>query len=118
MKTIRIFLLLIIPVYAFSQQAESSENSQRPSHKLGIGIKAGLNFSNITHASAINATSKTGFHAGILLDAGGGILGSHTELLYSQQGYNYTSNDSTVSKTHDYIVLAQMVRVNITKFVQ
>ena len=32
-----------------------------------IGIKAGLNFANVTNASDINSSSETGFHGGIFL---------------------------------------------------
>jgi hypothetical protein len=105
MKKICCLLLAIAPAIAFSQ-------------KLGIGIKAGLSFSNITNASAINASSQSGFHAGVFLGLGHKLIGSRTELLYSRQGYNYSSDSTTGSVKNDYIVLAQLLAINITKFVQ
>jgi hypothetical protein len=86
--------------------------------KLGIGVKAGINFSNISNASAINASSQSGFHAGVFLGLGHKLIGSRTELLYSLQGYNYSSDSTRGSVKNDYIVLAQLVAINITKFVQ
>jgi hypothetical protein len=105
MKRIYCLLMIIIPVIAFSQ-------------KLGIGVKAGLNFSNITNASAINASSQSGFQAGVFLGLGHKLIGSRTEVLYSRQGYNYSSDSTTGSVKNDYIVLAQLLAINITKFVQ
>ncbi len=84
-----------------------------------FGVKAGLNFANVTNASSINSSSSTGFHAGIFL-AGTtkGVLSSLTELQYSRQGYNYSTNTNTGTVNLDYLVLPQFMAINITKFVQ
>ena len=81
-----------------------------------IGIKAGLNFANVTKTSSINNSSQTGFHAGILLAAGKSIVSSRTELLFSKQGYNYSSSTNTGKVNLNYIMLQQGVCFNITRF--
>ena len=87
--------------------------------KLGIGIKAGLNFANVTNASSINGHSQTGFHAGIFLGGSSHkLLSSRTELLFSQQGYAFSSGLAAASNTLNYIMLAQLMGINITRFVQ
>ncbi len=101
MKKVIFSLLLIFPCCLFAQ----------------IGIKAGLNFANVTKASSINNSSQTGFHAGIFLaPPSKGILGSRTELIFSRQGYNYKTGTNTGNVNLDYIMLPQYMSINITKY--
>jgi hypothetical protein len=87
--------------------------------QLGIGLKAGLNFANVTNASSINSSSQSGFMAGIFLaPQSKSIIASRTELIYSRQGYSYKSNTNTGNVNLDYILLPQLMGINITKFVQ
>ena len=82
-----------------------------------IGIKAGLNFANITKASDINNSSKTGFHAGIFLaPPSRGVIGSRTEFIFSRQGYNFKTSTKTGNVNLDYIMLPQYMSINITKY--
>ena len=82
-----------------------------------FGIKAGLNFANVTNASDINADHSTGFLAGIFLaPPSKGVISSRTELLYSRQGYNYKTGSNTGTVNLDYIMLPQLMSINITKF--
>jgi Outer membrane protein beta-barrel domain len=84
-----------------------------------LGIKAGLNFANVSNASTINNSSRTGFHAGIFLAPPSmGVLSSRTELIFSRQGYNYKTNTNTGNINLDYIILPQYMAINITKFFQ
>jgi len=84
-----------------------------------IGIKAGVNFANVTNASDINSGSQTGFHGGIFLaPPSKGLISSRTELLFSRQGYDYHTNTNTGNVNLDYIMLPQFMAFNITKFVQ
>lgn len=84
-----------------------------------IGIKAGLNFANVTKASSINNSSSSGFHAGIFIaPSSKKIIGSRTELIFSQQGYNYKTNTNTGKVNLDYIMLPQFMTINITKYFQ
>ena len=122
MKNIYCALLVLLPVLAFSQQdsTKTAKQNKKPSHSsLGIGIKAGLNFTNITSASQINNGSETGYQVGLFLDPSSkSILSSRTELLYSHQGYNFATGQTTGKVYLDYIMLAQLMSINITHFVQ
>jgi len=99
------FLLLLFPILSFGQ--------------LGIGLKAGVNFANVSDASSINSNSRSGFLVGIFLaPSTKGILSSRTELIYSRQGYDFQSGTKTGNVNLDYILLPQLMGINITKFVQ
>jgi len=102
MKKSIVFLLLCFSFFAQAQ----------------IGIKAGLNFANVSKASSINSSSRSGFHAGILFaPASKKIIGSRTELLFSRQGYDYKTSTNTGKVSLDYIMLPQSMSINITKYV-
>lgn len=82
-----------------------------------IGVKAGVNFANVTKASSINNDSRTGFHAGVFLAPfSKGIIGSRTELIFSRQGYNYKTSTNTGNVNLDYIMMPQYISINITKY--
>lgn len=100
MKKIMCLLLLSLPSYLFGQ----------------IGLKAGLNFANVTKASSINNNSRSGFHAGLFLGSSKRIIGSRTELIFSRQGYNYKTSTTTGNVNLDYIMLPQYMSINITKY--
>ena len=103
MKKICILVLLIFPSLLFAQ----------------FGLKAGLNFANISKASNINNSSRSGFHAGVLIaPASKKIIGSRTELIYSKQGYDYKNGTSTGTVNLDYIMLPQYMTINISKYFQ
>jgi hypothetical protein len=113
-------ILLFIPFSLFSQQESDKSEKTSKSHKsIGIGVLAGFDFSNITNASMVNASSRTGYHFGLVLGTvPHKILGSRTELIYSRRGYNYKDSSSSGSIDLDYIGLSQLLAINITKYVQ
>lgn len=101
MKKLILCLLIICPGYLLAQ----------------IGLKAGLNFANVSNTSSINNSSRSGFHAGIFLGSSSKkIIGSRTELIFSRQGYNYKSGTNTGNVNLDYIMLPQYMSINITKY--
>jgi len=103
MKKIILMAALFCPAYMFAQ----------------IGIKAGLNFANITKVDDLDNSSRTGFHAGIFLaPSSKSILSSRTELIFSRQGYNFKTGSNEGSVDLNYIVLPQLMGINITKYVQ
>ncbi|MBL7700230.1 MAG: PorT family protein [Chitinophagaceae bacterium] len=103
MKKALTILLLIAPCFLLAQ----------------FGIKGGINFANVTKASSINNSSKSGFHAGIFLaPESKGVIGSRTELIFSRQGYNFKTNSNTGNVNLDYIMLPQYMTINITKIFQ
>ena len=100
------FFLLMAPVFCFAQG-------------LGIGLKAGYNFANVTSASSINSSSQSGYMFGVFLAPNTkGILTSRHEFIYSRQGYNFDDGTSSGNVNLDYIIIPQMMGINITKFVQ
>ena len=121
MKKTYCLLLILLPLYVFSQKDSTNPKPKDTKEKssLGLGVKVGLNFSNVTNASSISSSSETGFQAGLFLDPSSkSILGSRTELVYSRQGYDWASGQTTGKVMLDYLTLAQLLAINITRFVQ
>src|ERR1700729_1062018 len=124
MKRISLLPFVLPPLFLYAQQWPTSQDSgshRKQKHSIGIGVKAGFNFSNVTNASQINAASRTGYHIGIFLaPQSKSILSSRTELLYSRHGYSYSDSaaKATGSIDLDYVMLAQYLCINITKYVQ
>lgn len=105
MKKTNLLIIALLPLCAFAQ--------------LGIGLKGGLNFANVSSASSINSSNRSGFLFGVFLaPSNKGIISSRTELEYSRQGYNFQSGTNTGTVNLDYILLPQLMGINITKFVQ
>jgi hypothetical protein len=98
------FLLIvaIFPLITFSQ----------------FGVKGGLNFAKVTKASNVKAANSTGFHAGVFLaPKTKSILGFRSEFIFSRQGYDFKSGNTTGSVKLDYLLLPQLMEINITKYV-
>lgn len=78
------------------------------SQGIDLGIKAGPNFSNFSDASKIS--NKTGFHAGIFA----GIkfsdnVGIQADLLYSQQGAEFSGKDFDLNYVNVPVVIKYYV---------
>jgi opacity protein-like surface antigen len=122
MKKYPLLLLLLAPLAIYSQQPTmqpTPETKKKPAehHSIGIGIKAGFNFANVTNASAINGSSRAGYHFGLFLaPSSKGFLGSRTELVYSRHGYNYKTDTVNGAVNLDYIMLTQMMAFHITRY--
>src|ERR1044071_660438 len=107
MRKYILFALAAFPVAALAQGGMGSG--------IGIGVKAGLNFANVTKASSINNSSRTGFNAGIFIaPPSRGIISSRTEIVFSKQGYNYKTGSTTGNVDLNYLVLPQYMVINIT----
>jgi Outer membrane protein beta-barrel domain len=103
MKKLIVLIGILIPSLGFAQ----------------FGLKAGLNFANVTSASSINSNSRSGFHAGVIFGPKSkGILSYRTELLYSKQGFDYATDSATGNVDLDYIISTHLMCINITKYVQ
>jgi hypothetical protein len=95
------FILLVaaIGLISFTSNAQG----------LDFGVKAGVNFANITDASELS--SRTGFVAGIFL--GGKLndnLGLQGELLYSQQGAEFSLGEFNL----DYVNVPILVKYYVS----
>jgi hypothetical protein len=103
MKQKIILIILISPLFVHAQ----------------IGLKAGINFANISSTSSINNSSRSGFHAGLFLaPPSRGIMGFRTEMIFSRQGYDYKTGTNTGNVNLDYIMMPQLMCINITKYFQ
>jgi hypothetical protein len=101
MRKIFLTAVIMVPLFSLAQ----------------FGIKAGVNFANVTNASEINSGSESGFMAGVFLaPPSTGVMGFRTELIFSRQGYSYKTNTNTGVVNLDYILLPQLMQINITKF--
>jgi hypothetical protein len=89
-----------------------------PSH-AGIGLKGGLNFANVTGASSINTSSRSGYVVGVFFGTPPmGLMGFRTELLFSRQGYDFGSNTTTGSVKLDYLIMPSLMVINLGKVAQ
>lgn len=87
--------------------------------QFGIGVKAGLNFANITDVAGFNKDSRTGYLIGGYIAPGAKkTLGFRSELILSRQGYNYTSATNTGNVNLDYLLLPQLLNIRFSKLVQ
>lgn len=83
-----------------------------------FGIKAGPNFAKVTKASNINADNTTGYHVGVFLaPQSKGVIGFRSELIFSKQGYDFKNGTTTGSVKLNYLLLPQLMQINITKYV-
>lgn len=103
MKKILLILLIAVPGLTMAQ----------------IGLKAGWNFTDVTSASSISTSSSSGYNLGVFFTTPyTKVIGSKTELVYSRQGYDYSTGSVTGKVNLDYIMLPQYLCINITKFFQ
>ncbi|HXB29855.1 MAG TPA: porin family protein [Puia sp.] len=84
-----------------------------------IGLKAGWNYTNVTSVSSINSQASSGFNVGAFFTTPyNKIIGNKTELVYSKQGYDYSTGSVTGKVNLQYIMLPSFFCINITKFFQ
>ena len=86
--------------------------------QLKIGIKAGLNFANITNAADVKANSRTGYMFGGFISPKAKLLGFRSEIMLSRQGYNFKSSTNTGNVNLDYLLLPQLITLNFGKKIQ
>lgn len=102
MKKIILSLVSILPVLCYSQ--------------FGFGFKAGVNFANVSNASSINSSNSSGFMVGGFIGSHKKLIGFHTELIFSRQGYDYKTNTNSGTVKLDYIILPQLIALNFGKY--
>jgi hypothetical protein len=119
----RVLFILMVGLWtvkSVSGQAPGPAGSQPPKKNgIGLGLKVGLNFADVTDASDLNTSSLAGFNLGVFLAPHSrGVIGSRTELVFSKHGYNYASDTANGSVNLDYIMLCQYMAIHITRFVE
>ncbi len=126
LNTVKInhFILAGRPVnllfFSLALLASSAHSQSLPKQKrLEFGLKAGIHQAGVTKVSAINNSSYSGFMAG-------GYLGFHSlksigyrsEAIFSRQGYNFQQQVTEGTVKLDYLLLPQLVTLQINRFVQ
>lgn len=118
-KIIALHVLLLVLAMASAPTTAQSKKKKSDKPIIGIGLKGGLNFANVTNAKAINGSNKTGFVVGAFLaPPSKSIISSRTEILFSRQGYDWKTASNTGSVNLSYLILPQLMGINITKYVQ
>lgn len=111
-------LLVMLTVTATPSTAQTKKKKEEKP-LIGLGFKGGINFANVSNAKSINGSNKTGFVVGAFLaPPSKSIISSRTELLFSRQGYDFKSGSNTGSVNLSYLILPQLMGINITKYVQ
>jgi len=107
MRNLLFAFFICLPVSCFSQFG------------LNIGVKAGVNFANVTNATEIRAENHTGYMVGgYISPKTKKNFGYRSELILSRQGYNYKTNTNTGNVNLDYLLLPQLITINFSKFIQ
>lgn len=84
--------------------------------QLTAGVKAGVNFANVTKTSSISTNSLTGyFIGGYVAPKQKKLVGYRSELMLSRQGYDYKTNTNTGNVNLDYLLLPQLVVFKFSK---
>lgn len=116
-KTYILSLTMLLGLCTIAQ--ENTGGKDKSSDPKGFGIKAGVNFANVTNASQVNAGNTTGFLIGAFFQPSSkGLFGYRSEILYSKQGYDFASSTATGAVKLDYILLPQLMTINITRFLE
>jgi len=127
MKKIHVNLsfLLLLSAFAFLSQNAAAQNltqvSKTGSSKMGLGFRVGLNYAKVSGSTdSFQYRYKPGLMIAVFLaPSSSGVFGYRSELLYSRQGFDYTDpSGKTGSVSNDYLMVPQMMTLNITKFVQ
>jgi hypothetical protein len=63
-KIIALHVLLLVLAMASAPSTAQSKKKKSDKPIIGIGLKGGLNFANVTNAKSINGSNKTGFVVG------------------------------------------------------
>ena len=111
-------LLILLPAISWCQSSDKKDKKDKNDYKLGIGIKGGLNFANVTSVSAFKNGNQTGFMVGAFLaPPTKGIFSYYTEIDFSSQGYSFETNTATGSVHLNYLIVPQLMSIKITRFV-
>lgn len=115
------FLCIAFIFLSQNTSAQSTKIGMKSSSKSGFGFRVGLNYAKVSGSSdSIQYRYKPGLMIAVFLaPPSTGVIGYRSELLYSKQGFDYTDqNGNTGTASNDYLMIPQMMTVNLTKFVQ
>ncbi|MGN6195120.1 MAG: porin family protein [Ginsengibacter sp.] len=118
-QLVAFFLSLILIFQSKDTFAQSTTMAMKS--KSGFGFRVGLNYAKVSGSSdSVQYRYKPGLMVAVFLaPPSTGTIGFRSELLYSKQGFDYTNpNGVTGTVSNDYLMIPQMMTINITKFVQ
>ncbi|MFM7851624.1 MAG: outer membrane beta-barrel protein, partial [Flammeovirgaceae bacterium] len=80
--------------------------------QFSIGIKGGLNFTNLDVSSTSAAyNSRTGYHGGAFVLLKVGKIGVQPELIYSKQGSSFKLNTTSIDANYDYFNIPILLKL-------
>jgi hypothetical protein len=117
-----LFLLTACVFLTFNTSAQTlNATAQTGSSRPGFGFRVGLNYAKVNGSNdSIQYRYKTGLMIAVFLaPQSAGAISYRSEMLYSKQGFDYTDpSGRTGTVSNDYLMLPQMIALNITEFVQ
>lgn len=104
-------LLIIVAVALLANAASAQPVS------LGIGIKAGVNVSNLTHSDyrPLDAKYKASYYVGIYKEFKIGRFAIQPEVIYSRQGNRYKDGDAEMTNKLNYLNIPVMFKYYFLK---
>jgi opacity protein-like surface antigen len=112
--------LLLLSIQQIASAQEKENNDAFRQTKKQFGLKAGFNFLYLPtfKTSDQSFSSNTGFFVGGYYSLPAKRIGYRSEIIFSRQGYDYKTSTQSGSAKLDYIVLPQLMTMNITRFLQ
>jgi hypothetical protein len=115
------FFLCIAFIFQSQTTSAQTTTGMKSSDKRGFGFRVGLNYAKVSGGSdSVQYHYKPGLMIAVFFaPPSTGVIGYKSELLYSKQGFDYTNpNGTTGTVSNDYLMIPQMMTINITKYVQ
>jgi len=115
------FFLCIAFIFQSQTTSAQTTTGMKSSNKRGFGFRIGLNYAKVSGGSdSVQYHYKPGLMIAVFFaPPGTGVIGYKSELLYSKQGFDYTNpNGTSGTVSNDYLMIPQMMTINITKYVQ
>ena len=115
------FFLCIAFIFQSQTTSAQTTTGMKSSDKRGFGFRVGLNYAKVSGGSdSVQYHYKPGLMIAVFFaPSSTGVIGYKSELLYSKQGFDYTNpNGTTGTVSNDYLMIPQMMTINITKYVQ
>ncbi len=106
-------LILLLQLNVIGQTEEASKTDKQPI-KYNLGVKAGLNISNLSYSGGeLDVSSKSGFFAGVMAEFSfSSKFSLQPEVLYSQQGAKTTYSNKFIENS-DYQGTIKLDYINI-----
>jgi hypothetical protein len=120
-KIIQLAACFLSLILIFQPKDIFAQSTMAMKSKSGFGFRVGLNYAKVSGSSdSVQYRYKPGLMVAVFLaPPSTGTIGFRSELLYSKQGFDYTNpNGVTGTVSNDYLMIPQMMTINITKFVQ